>query len=73
MTTTFTEIGCWAHARRKFHELTERGDSPIAEQALRYIGTLYDIERQIAGLPPDERQRCRDTETRPLIEKLRIG
>jgi transposase len=66
-----TEIGCWAHARRKFHELTERGDSPIAEQALRYIGTLYDIERQIAGLPPDERQRCRDTETRPLIEKLR--
>ena len=43
--TGITEIGCWAHARRKFHELLERNQSPIAEQALKYIGTLYDLER----------------------------
>jgi transposase len=66
-----TEIGCWAHARRKFHELTERNQSPIAEKALNYIGTLYDIERQATELPPDERRRMRDTQARPIVENLR--
>jgi hypothetical protein len=27
---SITEVDCWAHARRKFHELTERNDNPIA-------------------------------------------
>lgn len=43
-----TEIGCWAHARRKFFELAERGDSPIAAQALQIIGMLYELERELA-------------------------
>ena len=66
-----TEVGCWAHARRKFFELAERGYSPIADQALTTIGMLYDIERSIVGQPPDERQRIRETQSRPIIEKLR--
>ena len=65
------EVGCWAHARRKFHELAERGESPIAEQALRYIGTLYDIERHIQEKPPDERLPIRESQSRPIVEKLR--
>lgn len=51
--TGITEIGCWAHARSKFHELLERNQSPIAEKALNHIGTLYDIERKAADLPPE--------------------
>ena len=70
-TTGMTEVGCWAHARRKFHELLERNQSPIAEKALSYIGMLYDVERQASGLPPEERQRLRDTEARPVITHLR--
>jgi transposase len=70
-TTGMTEVGCWAHARRKFHELLERNQSPIAEKALSYIGMLYDVERQASGLPPEERQRLRDTEARPVIAHLR--
>jgi len=66
-----TEVGCWAHARRKFFELTERGDSPIAEQALQMIGLLYDVERDIAEKPPDERQRIREARSRPIVEKFR--
>jgi transposase len=69
--TGITEVGCWAHARRKFHELLERNESPIAERALACIGTLYEIERQGSELPPAERQRLRDTEARPVVEKLR--
>jgi transposase len=66
-----TEVGCWAHARRKFHELTERSDSPIAEQALQTIGMLYDIERHIQEKPPDERLLIRESQSRPIVEKLR--
>jgi transposase len=69
--TGITEIGCWAHARRKFHELLEQNQSPIAEKALHYIGTLYDIERGAADLPPDKRQRLRETKARPIVENLR--
>ena len=66
-----TEIGCWAHARRKFHELLERNQSPIAEQALAYIGALYAIERDLTDQPAPERQRIRHTQARPILERLR--
>ena len=36
-----TEIGCMAHARRKFFELHVTNKSQLAEQALRYIQLLY--------------------------------
>lgn len=65
-----TEIGCWAHARRKFFELGERGDSPIADRVLKTIGVLYDIERDIAEQPPDERRRLREAQSRPIVKQL---
>ena len=66
-----TEVGCWAHARRKFFDLAEHGNSPIADQALIYIGKLYDIEREIVEKPPDGRKRIREAQSRPIVEKLR--
>jgi transposase len=66
-----TEIGCWGHARRKFFELTLHGDSPISDRALQSIGLLYEIERDIADKPPDERRRIRQAKSRPVVEKLR--
>ena len=39
-----TEVGCMAHARRKFFELHVANKSQIAEHALGLIGQLYDIE-----------------------------
>ncbi|MBU0638460.1 MAG: IS66 family transposase, partial [Planctomycetes bacterium] len=44
------EVGCWAHARRKFHE-SRRLDSVRMETALAWIGKLYAVEK-------DLRQRC---------------
>lgn len=38
-----TEIGCAAHARRKLFDLHATNKSQIAEQALKFFGTLYDI------------------------------
>jgi len=64
-----TEIACWAHVRRKFHDL-HRAGSPLAKQALDRVGRLFDIERAAHGLPPDMRQRIRQSRTVPLIEAL---
>lgn len=49
-TNGITEIGCMAHARRKFFELHAANQSQLAEQALRYIGELYEIERETKAL-----------------------
>jgi Transposase IS66 family len=37
------EIACWAHARRKFFDLFEATQSPIAKEALDRIGVIYGI------------------------------
>jgi transposase len=38
------EVGCRAHARRKFHE-ARRSDPARAEAAIAFIGRLYGVER----------------------------
>lgn len=37
-------VGCWAHARRKFHEAIT-SDKTGAEEAIDWIGRLYGVER----------------------------
>lgn len=65
------EVACWAHARRKFYELSQATDSPVAKEAVDRIGQLYAIEKRIRGLAPAERQRVRQNEALPLLESLR--
>jgi len=40
------EVGCWAHARRKFHE-SRRLDPPRMETALAWIAKLYAVEKAL--------------------------
>ena len=54
-----TEIGCMAHARRKFYELHATKKSILAEQALQYIAAIYEVEREVRDLESDERRRIR--------------
>jgi transposase len=65
------EAGCWAHARRKFYDIAQAIDSPVAKLALERIGQLYDIEARIKGQPPDERRRHRQEKTTPKLEALK--
>jgi transposase len=65
-----TEVGCLAHARRKFHELWANHKSVVAEQALSFYGALYDIERIAKELDADERQRLRTLRSRPIADTL---
>ncbi len=65
-----TEIGCMAHARRKFFELHAINKSQIAEQALRYIQVLYEIESKVRDLEPDLRCRIRQEKAVPVMTRL---
>ena len=69
---TILEAACWAHARRKFFDLTTSGTAPIAEEALLRIGELYDIEKAIRGGPPDARKAARQHSSTPKVEALRL-
>jgi len=64
------EAGCWAHARRKFFDLARLNKAPIAIEAVERIDALFAIERDINGLPPQERVRVRDELSRPLVLSL---
>ena len=65
-----TEVGCMAHARRKFFDLHANGTSQIAGQALQYIGLLYDIEREVRDLHADQRQAIRQSKAKPIADAL---
>jgi transposase len=64
------EVGCWSHVRRPFFDLFKSNGSPIAKEALERIGVLFDIERPIAGKPPDVRQQVRAQLAKPRLDEL---
>ena len=60
--------GCWAHARRKFKEVsTEHGK---AETALQFCDQIFRLEREWMHLSPEERQAQRESKVRPIIESF---
>ena len=65
------EVACWAHARRKFHEIHALHASPTTTEALARIGTLYAIEEEIRGKPAPLRRAVRQARARPLLDDLR--
>src|SRR5450830_577522 len=65
-----TEIGCMAHARRKFFDLHVANKSQLAEQALYSIGGLYEVERQAKDMSDEDRRRIRQERAAPIIKTL---
>jgi transposase len=47
------EVACWAHTRRKFHDIHVVHASPTTTEALARIAALYGIEEQIRGKPAE--------------------
>lgn len=64
---TITELGCLAHARRKFFDLAQASGSPIAQRALRHIARLYRIEAHAADGGIAERQALRARYAQPRL------
>ena len=59
-----------AHARRKHYDVYVMDRSATAAEALKRIGELYAIEREIRGQPPDARARERLARAAPLLADL---
>ena len=74
------EVGCMAHARRKFHELHVTGQSLISIEALELFQSLYAVEREIderfeknpTPLPRDAQvvRQIRQQKAKPIADKL---
>lgn len=72
-TEDIARLGCWAHARRKFVEAQKaqgKQKTGRADQALAQIQQLYRIEQGIKDKPPDDRTQIRQTQAKPVIDKL---
>jgi len=65
-----TELGCWAHARRKFFELHQANASTIAHEILQRIGALYAIEAESSDLTIEARQILRVEKSQPILQSL---
>ena len=61
---------CWAHARRKLHEVSQSGTTPIADEGLKQIAKLYRIEKDIRGQSPEARLEARQERSKPIIDQF---
>lgn len=68
--------GCWAHARRKFYEAFESGESRNQSGwILRQIQNLYRVEKKLreSRAGPNLREAIRQSESRMIIERIEIA
>ena len=65
------EVGCWAHARRKFHE-ARTSDPDRSHGAIARIGGLYAVEREARDGGWDDARllTARAERSRPALESL---
>jgi len=73
---TITQLGCWAHARRKFVDAQKANacnhkKAGKADLAISLIGKLYAIEKQIKALNPEEKYSARQSEAIPILTETR--
>lgn len=64
------EAACWAHARRKFHDIHVKKPTPITTHVLQRIAELYQIESGIRGSPANVRRQAREAHARPIVTAL---
>jgi transposase len=65
-----TEVGCWAHARRRFFDaqVTDRDRALIG---LGFIKKLYEVDHLVAKLPPARRTAERRARAGPVLDAFK--
>jgi transposase len=64
-------VYCWTHVRRRFVKRLENEGSPIAEEMLRQIALLYQVEKTVRGRDPAVRLAARREHAAPIITALK--
>lgn len=66
-----TRVGCWSHARRKWVDCFE-GKKPVegsqSEKAFAYVEKIFALEACWRDMSPDERQKHRMAEMKPVMD-----
>ena len=65
------EAACWAHVRRKFYDIADANQSPVAIEVVERIGLLYAIEKEIRGQSPKARKVIRQARAGPILADLK--
>jgi transposase len=67
------EVGCWAHARRHFHQAQDTDPSRM-RTALWMIADLYRVEKlaRDSGLRGEELRLLREQGARPVLDRLHV-
>jgi transposase len=66
---SIVELGCWAHARRKFYE-ARTSDPARAHVAMAYIKRLYEVEDRAEDLDDAARLALRAAHSRPILDQF---
>ena len=64
------QVGCWAHARRKFEEVNFTAPSVRSHTALGYFQRVYDVEDRGHDLTDQERYELRQREAKPIVAEF---
>lgn len=64
-----TEVGCWAHARRKFDEAASSRPKEATE-IMAQIARLYQLESSSKEMAPHDRYTLRQEKARPIIDAI---
>jgi len=63
-----TEVGCWAHGRRKFYDSREQNKEAFV--VLDLIGNLYKLERKLKKATAEERHSMRQQHAVPVLNDI---
>jgi transposase len=63
------EVGCWAHARRKFDEAASSRQIEAIEIMAR-IAQIYKIEEKCKDMTPEDRRLVREERSRLILDKI---
>ncbi len=66
-----TELGCWAHARRKFVDQHKASGSPVAREAIERIAVLYRIEAEARAMTVADRHGHRQRHAVPALQAIK--
>lgn len=66
-----TELGCWAHVRRKFVE-AQTSDALRSVTAVAFIRRLYEVEHAAEALDATARRARRQEQSVPILDQLKI-
>ncbi len=70
-------LGCWAHVRRKFMDAkkalpkAQQNKGNRVQQALAFIGQLYQLERAIGALDPEEKRQRRQADAVLILNRFK--